>query len=192
MGFDCNCVLDCGEIFFWEKHPTAVGTNGRQHQGPNLMFCVFHSSIATSRRYSQIRSILNICAFCKFGVSPIIIGNISQLHHRPFGADGDVGTVVVQDGASAINYFIIALYLRRDLLLYRQRWERNFQLIPDANIQAWDALPNRLQFIDLGLEQPGYVSRQRSIAINFYQLNDIGVDRAGSSQMGIAISIPCK
>ena len=45
----------------------------------------------------------------------------SDLHHRPVGVDGDVGAVVVEDGAGAVDDFLVALDLRHDLLLHLQR-----------------------------------------------------------------------
>ena len=47
-------------------------------------------------------------------------------HHRPVGMDGDVGAVVVEDGAGAVDDFLVALDLRHDLLLHLQRRQGNF------------------------------------------------------------------
>ena len=47
-------------------------------------------------------------------------------HHRPVGVDGDVGAVVVEDGAGAVDDFLVALDLRHDLLLHLQRRQGDF------------------------------------------------------------------
>ena len=51
--------------------------------------------------------------------------DFTERHHRPVGVDGDVGAVVVEDGAGAVDDFLVALDLRHDLLLHLQRRQRD-------------------------------------------------------------------
>lgn len=37
-----------------------------------------------------------------------LVNNFAQLHDRPIGVDGDVGAVVVEDGAGAVDDFLIS------------------------------------------------------------------------------------
>ena len=47
--------------------------------------------------------------------------NLSEFHFWPVGVDGDLGAVVVEDGAGAVNDFLVALDLCHDLLLHLRR-----------------------------------------------------------------------
>ena len=44
-----------------------------------------------------------------------------NLNHRPIWVDGDVGAVVVYDGAGAVYDFLVTFNLGDDLLLHLQR-----------------------------------------------------------------------
>ena len=57
------------------------------------------------------------------------VASFSKGHHRPVGVDGDVGAVVVEDGASAVDDFLVALDLRHDLLLHLQRRQGNLEVL---------------------------------------------------------------
>lgn len=55
------------------------------------------------------------------------IANHTKRHHRPVGVDRNVGAVVVEDGASTIDDFLVALDLRHDLRLHLQWRQRNLE-----------------------------------------------------------------
>ena len=62
-------------------------------------------------------------------------------HHRPVGVDGDVGAVVVEDGAGAVDDFLVALDLRHDLLLHLQRRQGDLEVRHDTSLLALAANP---------------------------------------------------
>ena len=65
------------------------------------------------------------------------LDGLPQLHHRPVGVNGDVGAVVVEDGASAIDDFLAALNLGHNLLLHIQRRQGDLTCVVDiASIKA--------------------------------------------------------
>ena len=63
----------------------------------------------------------------------VIFADFPQLHHRPVGVDGDVGAVVVEDGAGAVDDFLVALDLRHDLLLHVQRRQGDLEIANDCS-----------------------------------------------------------
>ena len=72
-------------------------------------------------------------SFCELSVERPSLerADFAQLHHRPVGVDGDVGAVVVEDGAGAVDDFLVALDLRHDLLLHLQRRQGDLDLLDD-------------------------------------------------------------
>ena len=67
----------------------------------------------------------------------VMSADFAQLHHRPVGVDGDVGAVVVEDGAGAVDDFLVALDLRHDLLLHLQRRQGDL----DARSSSLEIVP---------------------------------------------------
>ena len=53
-------------------------------------------------------------------------GHFIDWHHWPIGVDGDVGAVVVEDGAGTVDDFLVVLDLRHDFLLHLQWRQGDF------------------------------------------------------------------
>ena len=51
--------------------------------------------------------------------------------------DGDLGAIVVEDGAGAVDDFLVALDLRYDLPLYLQRRQGDFDLSERVAVKLW-------------------------------------------------------
>jgi len=60
---------------------------------------------------------------------------------RPVGVDGDVGTIVVEDGAGTVEDFLVALNLRHNLLIVPPLAARGFRGLPPLSF-AWTVVVN--------------------------------------------------
>lgn len=95
------------------------------------------------------------------------LANVCQSNYWPFRLDGDVGVVVVEDGAGSGDDFLVALNLRHNLLLHIQRRQGNVDLANNFTIEIIDHSA-RSSLFKLGVNEPGTEYAVKKVLVQLF------------------------